>query len=651
MTTITFQGGQSVNFNGTPTPQDIDEVAQKIGIQPSQGLGGAIMDNFNPVKNVSQAFTGGVNQAKSGFSGAVADLGAFNPVKAIEDTTSGIAGAVGAITSPLAAIYSPIVNPIVSGLTTAASPLTDIPAVQNFANSDVGQGIARGINDVSNVNTIAGAAAGGEKIASHFSPEAIATRQVAAQAQAAADASEATIRNQGIIQTAIRDTANKYGTSRNILHNMETRNGTNPLGVISSYGPKAIPEIVADRGVVNPLPAIDFLNSRISELGDLKSGAVELSNKPTSLSDIQTKINNIIGQQGWTKLQSDRALAKIGNIESIDPVTGEVIPAKGELGSIQASYPDGNIPLKEIDQLKTYEGKLSNSYNNKSAGPFELDAHGVLAKAYRGIVEDNTDDQTIRDFNKYIQSHYDAIELLKSLENKTPHGGMLTKQIQKIAAEGAGGLIGTTIAGPLGTIIGGAAGGALSDTVMGIFNDNFISNPLKAMLIKNMTDVPDPIIQKMLNYIDQKKSSNFAAAAQLGLPAPAEGAPRSSIGSNGTIPVMGGGSTMEMPNQPIVAGSYTPSKLPPLTPAPPVFPEYDSSYTPPEKLPIINMGTVPKEVSNLPIVNGSPKVYSKPSEYEPYTPSHKLPIIDMGKVPKKTLNLPTAKGAPKVYQR
>lgn len=34
MATVTFSNGQSATFNGTPTPQDVDFVAQKMGIQP-----------------------------------------------------------------------------------------------------------------------------------------------------------------------------------------------------------------------------------------------------------------------------------------------------------------------------------------------------------------------------------------------------------------------------------------------------------------------------------------------------------------------------------------------------------------------------------------------------------------------------------------
>lgn len=42
MATVTFQNGKSVNFNGTPIPADIDEVAQSLGIQPDQGATAAL---------------------------------------------------------------------------------------------------------------------------------------------------------------------------------------------------------------------------------------------------------------------------------------------------------------------------------------------------------------------------------------------------------------------------------------------------------------------------------------------------------------------------------------------------------------------------------------------------------------------------------
>ena len=34
MAKITFENGKSVNFNGTPTQKDIEEVAKKLGIAP-----------------------------------------------------------------------------------------------------------------------------------------------------------------------------------------------------------------------------------------------------------------------------------------------------------------------------------------------------------------------------------------------------------------------------------------------------------------------------------------------------------------------------------------------------------------------------------------------------------------------------------------
>jgi hypothetical protein len=251
---------------------------------------------------------------------------------------------------------------------------------------------------------------------------------------------------------------------------------------------------------------------------------------------------------------------------------------------------DGNIPLKEIDKLKSYETGLSNSYNNKTAGTFELDAHGILGKVYRKMVEDNTDSDIVREYNKYIQSHYDAIELLKSLENKTPHGGMLTKQFSRITAEGIGAGAGLMFGGgPIGGVVGGAIAGSAVDTVMGIMNDHFISNPFKRMLIQNMPDVPAPIVQKMLDYINQTKTNISNAKAQNLLSAPKEGAPRSSIGSGPTIPMIPR-RNIEFPNTKTVGSGYVPAKAPGgRIKGTPIEKMAGDQYTPPNELPIIKL--------------------------------------------------------------
>ena len=597
MSTVTFENGKSVVFEGTPTPADIDEVAQQMGIGKTQTTfannpEAGLMPGGQYTQGVKNAFNSGVDQIKQGYTEAMGANGGANGsiLPMVGGATKSLAGVVNTALSPLAPFFAPIS----AGVNYVADKISDIPAVQQFANSPVGNKVSQGVDFLNDVNTIAGGVAGVQSVMG-AKPNVvdngfIGKTEVPPPGGPGSPEALQQAANQKIIVDTMKQTTDKYGVSRNLLYNMENHNGTNPLGVISSYGNKAIPQIVPGRGVVNPIEAMDFLNERIASLSEVKGEAVELSNKPTQVKDVDSQVKGIVRQQGWTKLQQDRTLAQIGQMEGVDPLTGKIIPGKGELGALESSYPNGDIPLSEIDKLKTYEAGLSKSYNNKSAGPFELDAHAILAKVYRKIVEDNTDSEIIREYNKYVQSHYDAVELLKSLENKTPHGGMLTKQFQRIGAQavgaGGGALLG---GGPMGAILGGVVTGSIVDTVMGIMNDHFISNPLKRMLIENMPDIPDPVVQKMLDYIDQTKTNISNTKAQNLLEAPRPGAPRSSIGSGKPIPMIPN-RAIEFPNTKIVGTGYKPPKAPTgRMKGTTIERMAGEQYTPPNELPIIKL--------------------------------------------------------------
>jgi hypothetical protein len=595
MSTVTFENGKVVNFAGTPTPADIEEVAQQMGMsQQAPTMAGhanpeaGLLPGGQYTQGVANAFSGGVDQIKQGYNEAMGANG--NPLPMVGGAVKSLAGVVNAVASPLA----PFLSPISAGVNYVADKISDIPAVQQFANSPLGNAVSGGVDFANDLNTVVGGIAGAKSVM-EAKPTGVVDNSFTGRTTPeppppGGPGSPEMIANQKIIVDTMKATTDKYGVSRNLLYNMENRNGTNPLGVISSYGNRAIPQIVPGRGVVNPIEAIDFLNERIASLSEVKGEAVELSNKPTQVNDVDTQVKGIVGQQGWTKLQQDRTLAQIGQMEGVDPVTGKIIPGKGELGALENSYPDGNIPLAEIDKLKSYEANLSKSYNNKSAGPFELDAHAILAKVYRKIVEDNTDSDVIREYNKYIQSHYDAIELLRSLENKTPHGGMLTRQFQRIGAEAVGAGAGAVFGGgPIGAVLGGAVAGSVVDTVMGIMNDHFISNPLKRMLIKNMPDVPDPVIQKMLDYVDRTKTGISNAKAQNLLTAPKEGSPRSSVGSGQPIPMIPG-KAIEYTGPDTVGTGYKPPKMPKgRMKGTTIERMAGEQYIPPDQLPIIKL--------------------------------------------------------------
>ncbi len=113
-------------------------------------------------QRVGQAFNSGVQQAKEGYNQA---KNAENPVQLLEGGTKLASGAISAAFSPLA----PIAKPIEQGVNLAAEKISNIPAVQNFANTSAGQNTARVAEDIGNVANIAGAVAGIKEVPSIIS--------------------------------------------------------------------------------------------------------------------------------------------------------------------------------------------------------------------------------------------------------------------------------------------------------------------------------------------------------------------------------------------------------------------------------------------------------------------------------------------------
>lgn len=131
------------------------EEYQKIyGGAPLQAVAQKTSQNSGVNLGVADAFKGGISQAKSGYQQA---KNATNPLQLLEGGAKLAAGGIGAAFSPLA----PIMKPVEMGVNYAADKISNSPSVQKFAQSKTGETTSRIAEDVANVNTIAGAVAGG----------------------------------------------------------------------------------------------------------------------------------------------------------------------------------------------------------------------------------------------------------------------------------------------------------------------------------------------------------------------------------------------------------------------------------------------------------------------------------------------------------
>lgn len=295
----------------------------------------------------------------------------------------------------------------------------------------------------------------------------------------------------GIVEDALRTTANKYTSSQRMLAEMEGKSGTNPLSVIASYGNKAVPQTEAV-GKINPTEAIDFLHGKIADLSGLKNEAVFNSSHTVTVPEFRKYTADTIDAQPWSAGKKAQALAESNRyFDNLDTV-----------------YKGKPLPLAEVDKIKTEQAGLSNAYSNPKT-PFDYDTHGVIGKAARSLVELHADDAPTKELNKLIQSHYDAAKLLDTLRGKTPHGGALGLALSKLGGEVAGSVAGSTVGHPfLGAMAGRLVGGQVDD----LLNSNLISNPLKRMIINSYKGEAPEVVARMQQYLD----ANAPDIAELG---------------------------------------------------------------------------------------------------------------------------------------
>jgi hypothetical protein len=461
-------------------------------------IGGAQVEN--PVDEIKNAAESGASQAEQGFGEAKT---ATNPGQLLEGSLRGAAGTINAVASPLA----PVMAPIGKMVNSVGDDISNIPAVQRFAESPAGNVASRVATDLGDADTVAGAVVSpdaAEEAAPAVKGAADAVKDTAGTIKGAADTAANKVRSvisktpeekagaaKDAIDTEIRNTASKYPSVSKVLNKSEVVNKTDPVSVLSSYeSGKALPTI--SKGKLQVDNATGFLKTQIGRLSEIKNNLVATGKNNTSIGDFQDRANAIIdSQKGWSLARKGTAKADVAKLTS----------------PWSDVYPDG-IPNTELDSLKTEHTNESSSYNSKS--PFNLDAHAVVGKAARQLVESNAKGAPIGELNKLIQSHYDATTLLNSMRGKAPHGGALSHMMNNTIGE-VGGLAGGLAVGH--PFIGAMAGRAGAEAINEIINNHFISNPLKRSIVNNMPNTDPEVVQSALDYLDEanpKDQSGFA---------------------------------------------------------------------------------------------------------------------------------------------
>ncbi len=483
----------SSNTNAFSTVKDFGGSIIDTAKAGAQNVASGLHDVFTPPQTDSNA----VQQAtKGGGLGAGALEAGAQALKGGEHAVAGLGKIVGGVVQTAT---SPVLGPATKLGSVIGQKLADqIPAdaaakFESFieAHPSIGSN-ATEIMNLANLafpnvvksatpvveSTLTKGSELASKVKDAVTPEPI---KPASPADIAAKTQADQLKAHDVVDKEIRNLGEKYTTVGDALNKAEVSRGTDPIKVLTSYPQgKALP-IMNKAGKMSTLPAINFLKSQVGVLGKIKENIVKTSSENTSIEDFK--------QAAFDRIdRSSSSMAK-RNADKADVV--------GIIDRLKTTYPDG-IPTSELDKLKTEHANESKSYNSKSS--FSPDAHAIVGQTAADAVVSKPGGEITDELNKVMSSHYDAMKVLKAMNGKTPHGGLLTKHLGNIAGEVGGLAAGMAVGHPF---IGAMVGRGASEAVTNIMNNHFISNPLKRTLITNMKGEKPEVIQQALDYLDK----------------------------------------------------------------------------------------------------------------------------------------------------
>lgn len=361
-----------------------------------------------------------------------------------------------------------------------------------------------------------------------------------------------------------RKTASKYTRAQAVIERAETIHKTDPIGILQMYGKETLPEVT--HGSVSTQGSREFLVSKIKEISEIRNDDLFLSDVRIEVPDYRQYANDIIDGMFWSLSKKDKVRREVNKI--IDEIEESYKPGKTrteglpmgatsremEMGSyklkdekgmvdltgqyrkpsvpfysatqkqVTPSEKTGNldeflkkeggesipsvktgIDLNELGRIKTEQTNLSKSYNNKKPR-FDYDAHAVVGKAARDLIELSSESDLTKDLNRLIQSHYDAIDYLNAIEGKKIHGGSLSRMFNQLAGNVVGGMVGSAAGHPF---IGASTGHVIANQVSDIVQNRFITNPIKSALINNLKAKAPKEVDAAIKKLESKYGDAF----------------------------------------------------------------------------------------------------------------------------------------------
>lgn len=557
MVKIRFETGQVVDFQGTPTQADIDEVAKSLQIQkPVEQPKESFIATREP--NYKASVAGGVSDVPTNIAKTMANIpssarnltrDAIAPVNPLDAKSSMNIGAN--IANSAFAVKDIVANRgVFGGLKDIAGGVLDTAKKGVDIYKGVGQAIYNNLEgNVEKNRSVTGG------IASSVGDVAIATSKKAIEDPLLIPSmiyAPSKVRGTGVTT----DTISKFASPI-------TRGADTSLLNVAKKSVSLPKNAIASR-LSNPATQAKAIDQLEQTYIDLASGTTIGKKKVDKLVSKTQALDNagttgrtpmrtlaeegIIPERAGTKLNTfdqasqyrekitplreanKMALEEVGlstapvdlDALKLDAINYARTPSNinsGRFASMEKDiikefdllkqyYPTGKVPLSIIDDIKS--ARWDNVFKNKSlieADVLKKDSEYAIAKALQKRIEaiaEQAGNPEVAQLNRSIGDRLEAAKYLEDLNGKTIKGGRAMKYVTTAIGSSAGQSL-------PGKIVGALGGNLVGEMIIA----SNVANPIKRMILRNLR-AKDP--QAYTNTINWLKKQNLDRETRLLLP-------------------------------------------------------------------------------------------------------------------------------------
>lgn len=397
------------------------------------------------------------------------------------------AGAINAVSAPLA----PIFQPLSEGINAVANKVGDIPQVQKFATGKYGSAAIRGAEDIQNLSTVAGTVAGaaeGQIRASQLVKERIATPETAMNVRPENYTAE--------LQKVAQD------WTRPAQENSAKFNKTR----IALQKTPETPKFLAEQGL-NPFTHIDdgkyFTQESAQAMRETAGKMSRDTLRPSlQMADYTTPKTPVAEVLKGSNLKVDRNLnLTAGDVKSIKNMV------QSELEALSKKYPEGMSLADMHDEGITYNKNGGYKPFASAADTNKAIANRAIGSAMKKMVENIAPkDVPVNDFNSYLSKYYRAADYLESLHGKVAPVSKMQAAARMAAKFGGAGLARYLIPGA-GELISSFAGYQIGKALEHALEN--MTNPMRDSFLRNLKVTNPEAFTKVSQFVGNEKAAQL----------------------------------------------------------------------------------------------------------------------------------------------